>query len=108
MKQAKSGFISEMQSVISSILGARDMVFDSSKLGPKTELLGCFAGSVVLAKVPRAPYVLAKVPRTPYVEQPNLAVTFFSYFSSTPFYCACAKLISYSLMQSCTSLFLTK
>ena len=50
MKQAKSGFISEMQSVISSILGARDMVFDNSKLGPKTELLGCFAGSVILAK----------------------------------------------------------
>ena len=50
MKQAKSGFISEMQSVISSILGARDIVFDNSKLGPKTELLGCLAGSVVLAK----------------------------------------------------------
>ena len=50
MKQTKSGFISEMQSVIWSILGARDMVFDNSKLGPKAELLGCFAGSVVLAK----------------------------------------------------------
>ena len=50
VKQARSGFISEMQSVISSILGARDIVFDSSKLGPKTGLLGCFAGSIVLAK----------------------------------------------------------
>ena len=49
-KQAKSGFVSEMQSVISSILGARDIVFDSSKLGPKTELLSCFTGSMVLAK----------------------------------------------------------
>ena len=50
MKQAKSGFISEMQSVISSILGARDIVFDSSNLGPKTGLLGCFARSIVLGK----------------------------------------------------------
>ena len=50
MKQAKSGFISKMQSVISSILGARDMVFENSKLGPKTELFCCFAGSVILAK----------------------------------------------------------
>ena len=39
-----------MQRVISSILGARDMVLDKSRLGPKIELLDRFAGSVVVGK----------------------------------------------------------
>ena len=49
VKQARSGFSSVTQRVISSILGARDIVLDSSRLGPKTGLLNCFAESVVVA-----------------------------------------------------------
>ncbi len=50
VKQARSGFRSVTQRVISSILGARDIVLDSSRLGPKTGWLNCFAESVVVAE----------------------------------------------------------